>query len=179
MAALTDMSWSDDSWLLVACGSDVDWRVVTSVSANIELLPAPPEEGGSRSTLITHNCPNNICSTCDNNRRQIVLTPFPFCSKYIARNSLECCSEHQAVYRLNVSRSSNSSVVLINSSISSADIVTYHQCYHDNCTCDSNSSSDNQQIILILGIICTSLFILVLLTLCISCYKWATEMIDL
>ena len=81
------------------------------------------------------------------------------------------------MYKLNLSscRSATADKLIVNSSVHSTShdhVVKLRQCYYGNCTCDSSTaSSDNQRIILILAIICGSLFILVLLILLIICYK--------
>ena len=64
------------------------------------------------------------------------------------------------------------SVVTINSSIYSTDVIKLQRCYYGNCTCDDNELADSRHIVLILAIICGSLLILVLMTLFIVCYKY-------
>lgn len=93
------------------------------------------------------------------------------CNCIVIASSLECCTEEGAVYNLNISGSVPADV--IDSSLHATPYITkLQQCYYGNCTCDSDTaSSDTQQIILIMAVICCGLFMLVLITLLIICYK--------
>lgn len=136
----------------IITGRQADNNGVTSVS--ISLLVELDEQCTTDIEEITNDVRSHVIKMCN-------------CT--VISGSLECCAQYHAVYKFNLSHTASS----LGFDSSSTHIVMLQQCYHGNCTCDSNAtSSDDQQIVfLILAIICGSLLVLVLSLLLVVCYK--------
>ena len=90
------------------------------------------------------------------------------CNCTVIDSSVQCRNGDRAVYKLTLSQT----LAVAKLDDVSTRVVMIQQCCCGNCTCDINSaSSGNDQVMLILEIVCACLLLLVLVTISFLCYK--------